>query len=274
MTGDNFSLNGSKDDANEDEEEEEVASRGHQRQDDSMTRSLINHLLESQRDLVKNIVAAQEEKKRKRVNEDEEEEEVAKPVMIDVKDHHLRDDAHTVLDWKARAIRPFNGRDLKIYWEKMPIKAKPVLEDIAMSHLTKVPINPSIVAKAHDRGAETTAKQWLSTNYSVRSNDCKMRATDKGTAGAFFYEFQDAKGVWEAVDGVHNYMHVLSLVRPEDYSGRLLLTTLHQCRFFAHPLINAKGQRELVMSLFDQVQLLLPMNFGHCYMSTYEIWPP
>lgn len=246
-------MNGSNEDSKEYEEEEEVEPRGNQRQDDTMTRTLINHLLESQRDLVKNIVAAQEEKKRKRVHE-EEEEEVAKPVLIDVKDHHLQDDAHSVLDWKARALRPFNGRDLKMYWENVPVKAKPVLEDIAMSHLTKVPINPSIVAKAHDRGAETTAKQWLSTNYSVRSNDCKMRATDKGTAGAFFYEFQDAKGVWESVDGVHNYMHVLSLIRPDDYSGRLLLTTLHQCRYFAHPLINSKGQRELIMGLFDQVQ--------------------
>lgn len=267
LPGEDFSLNGSKDNCKEYEEEEEVEDRSHQRQDDTMTRSLINHLLESQRDLFKNIVAAQEEKKRKRVSEEEEEEEMAKPVMIDVKDHHLRDDAHSVLDWKARALRPYNGRDLKAYWENMPVKAKPVLEDIAMSHLTKVPINPSIIAKAHDRGAETTAKQWLSTNYSVRSNDCKMRATDKGTAGAFFYEFQDAKGVWEAVDGVHNYMHVLSLIRPEDYSGRLLLTTLHQCRMFAHPLINAKGQRELIMSLFDQVQRLLFMKFDHLYMS-------
>ena len=246
LSGDDFSLEGSVN--NEEMEEEgrmELGQNG-----GGIPGNLISNMLVEQRKFYMEMMDMKDKRKRCR---EEDDEEVEKPVLIDVKNHRLLDDAKTVFDWKARSLRPFNGADQKVYWENMPVKYKPVLEDVDISHLTKMPVNPSVVAKAHDRGEETTAKQWLSTNYSVRSNDCKMRASDKGLAGSFFYDFQDSKGVWEVVDGVFNYMHVLSVIKPEDYSARLLLYVLHQCRFFSHPNITAKGQKELVMLLFDQV---------------------
>ena len=105
----------------------------------------------------------------------------------------------------------------------MPRKVDPVIEDLKMSHLTKAPINPNVIVKLHNRGAETTAKQWLSTNYSVEDRGGKIRATSNHTAGAFILDYQEPKGVWEAVDAVHNYAMVLRMVRPDDWSGELLL---------------------------------------------------
>ena len=133
--------------------------------------------------------AVNKSRKRKRGDDDdddseEEEKAESQPKLITFKD--VKDDAHTVIDWKLRAnIRPFNGSDWKTYWGKMPRKVTPVIEDVQISHLTKAPINPTVIKKLHDRGAETTGKQWLSTNYSVEDKGGRIRATNDRTAGAF-----------------------------------------------------------------------------------------
>ena len=174
------------------------------------------------------MIAKDVGKKRRREEDEEEDVEVVKaqPKMIDVPGHHLRDDAHTVLDWTARLVRPYNGGDWDLYWSKMPRKATPVMEDIKKGHLTKAPINPNVIAKLHDRGKETAAKQWLSANYSVEDRPGKIRAKDDRSAGAFLLDYESPRGVWEAVDAVHNYTMALRMVRPDDWTGELLLRTL------------------------------------------------
>ena len=192
-------------------------------------------------------------KKRNKSDDEDEDEVKSRPKLIKIANHLLEDDAHTVLDWKARMIRPYNGGDWKLYWENRPRKDSPTIEDLDLSHLTKAPNNPNVIAKIHDRGCQTTAKQWLSSNYAVEERGGRIRATDDKSAGAFVLDYEEPRGVWEAIDAVHNYTMVLSMVRPDDWSGRLLLNTLHNCRMFSHPKFSDKVQRELIMSLFDQV---------------------
>ena len=193
-------------------------------------------------------------KKRGRSDEEDEEPEVkSQPKLIRIENHLLEDDAHSILDWKARSIRPYNGGDQKLYWSQRVRKDTPVIEDLNLSHISKSPINPNVIAKVHDRGCQTTAKQWLSSNYSVEEKGGRIKATDDKSAGAFILNYEDPKGVWEAVDAIHNYNTVLGQVRPEDWSGRLLLKTLHECRMFSHPKFSDKVQRELIMDFFDQV---------------------
>ena len=150
--------------------------------------------------------------KRKRENE-EEEEVKSKPVLIDVRNHHLKDDAHTVMDWKAREVRPYNGGDQDLYWRMRPRKSLSIIEDLKMQHLTKAPINPNAIAKLHDRGVDMTAKQWLSSNYSVEGKGGKIRADNDRSAGAFDQDYSMAKGPWEGMDAVQNYTMTLRLVR-------------------------------------------------------------
>ena len=148
-----------------------------------------------------------------------------------------------------------------VYWSKRPRKDLPVLEDLDLQHLTKAPINPHVIAKIHDRGALTTAKQWLSSNYSVEEKGGRIKVVDDKSAGAFMLNYEDAKGVWEAVDAIHNYLMVLGQVRPDDWSGRLLINVLHGCRMFSHPKFSDKVQRDLIMDFFDQV-LSLAVSLG------------
>ena len=173
--------------------------------------------------------------------------------MLDIPNHHVKDDAHSCIDWEVRKVRPYNGGDWEDYWGKMPRRATPVIEDVKMGHITKAPINPNVIAKIHDRGADTTGKQWLSSNYAVEGKGGRIRADNDRTAGAFVLDYIEPNGVWDAVDAVHNYATVLRQVRPDDWSGELLLRTLHDCRMFDHPKFNTKQQKDIIMDMFDQV---------------------
>ena len=199
------------------------------------------------------VLKSQMRGKRKR-EEEEEEGPKSRPILIDIPNHHLKDDAHTELDMVARSVRPYNGGDQAAYWAKRRQKAEPVIEDLKMTHLTKTPVNPSTIAQLHDRGFATSAKQWLSSNYSVRDNDRKIRAAEKGTAGAYYYDYAEAASVWDAVDAIHNYTMVLRMVHEDDWTGQLLLKTLHECRMFAHPKFGTSEQRQMIMDLFDKVR--------------------
>ena len=244
----------------DDEYVQPKSKKGRESSSNDSGSALVEKLLKQQAVMMESILGGKARKRRRRdEQEDSEDEEVAGPVLIDVENHHLKDDAHTILDWVARSVRPFNGGDLLVYWKDRKTRDESVLEDLKMSHLTKVPINPTVLKKAHDRGMETTAKQWLSSNYSVKNNDCKMRVADKGMAGAFFYDFQEPKGVWECVDAVFNYAMTLMMIRPDDWTGLLLLRTLHECRYFCHPQFDAKTQKELIMAFFDQVLDILEL---------------
>jgi len=157
------------------------------------------------------VLKSQMRGRRKR-EEEEEEGPKSRPIVIDIQNHHLKDDVHTELDMVARSVRPYNGGDQAAYWAKRRQKAEPVIEDLKMAHLTKTPVNPSTIAQLHDRGFATSAKQWLSSNFSVRDNDRKIRAAEKGTAGAYYYDYAEAASVWDAVDAIHNYTMVLRMV--------------------------------------------------------------
>ena len=240
------------------DEVEEVEEREHSSNsvDDmkSMLATMKNFLDKSSCAFDAMATSVSAKKKRSKSDDGEEEQVKSVPKLVRLENHLMEDDAHTICDWKVRfSIRPYNGGNWKLYWEKRPMKDDPVIEDLDLSHLTKSPINPNVIAKVHDRGCQTSAKQWLSSNYSVEEKGGKIRATDDKSAGAFVLSYDEPKGVWEAVDAVHNYTMVLGQVRPDDWSGRLLLNVLHNCRMFSHQKFTDKVQRELIMDFFDQV---------------------
>ena len=73
------------------------------------------------------------------------------------------------------------------------------------------------------------------------------------SAGAFVLDYNDPTGVWDVVDAMHNYTMALRHVRPDDWTGELMLRTVHDCRMFAHPSFDTKQQRSILMDFFDQV---------------------
>jgi hypothetical protein len=170
---------------------------------EASSRSLSDVFGSTMQNILSSLEKSKESQKRKR--DEEEERRKALPILIDVQDHHLKDDAHTVIDFEARRLRPYNGGDIDWFWKHLPIKVEPVMDDLQMSHLTKVTISSASLIKLHDRGADTTHKHWMATNYDVEGKAGKVRIENDTTAGAFILDYKEPKGPWEAVDAVFNY---------------------------------------------------------------------
>ena len=189
-------------------------------------------------------------------DEDNKDLERSKPIMVDIKEHHLKDDATTVGDWVARGgLKPWKG-DAKEQWANLPRKVLPVLADLRLKDVWEGQINPSLAEKLHDRGAETKAKQWLSSNHGVEQRGGHVRVDTDKTSGAFEYSYVEASGVHDAVGAIYNYAMALGSVRNEDKSGMVLLGVLHKIRFFAAARIEAKQQKNIIMDLFNDTLMM------------------
>jgi hypothetical protein len=233
--------------------------------------NMLCEMFKTQQDMQKELCGLIGPNSKRKKSEDEEEVAKSQPVLLEIENHHLKDDAHDIIDWKARLVRPYNGKSQDEYWTKRPRKAEPVLEMLNIAHLTKNMVNPSVIGKAHDRGQQTTGKQWLSSNYLVEQRAVKVRLDNPQMAASCHWNYEPAKGCHDVVDAIWNYIMVMHLVgaknitmndhrhlafqvRPDDYSGLVLLRNLHFCRFFAHPSISPKEQREMLLETFDQVR--------------------
>jgi len=101
----------------------------------------------------------------KRKREQEKEDGPEEPVLVNVQNHHLLDNAHDVVDMKARSLRPFMG-DQKDLFKNLPRKSRPVLQDLKDDHLTRSAVSSKLIEKLHDRGAELVLKMFHFKNVS------------------------------------------------------------------------------------------------------------
>jgi hypothetical protein len=118
-----------------------------------------------------------------------------------------------------------------------------------------MPVNPDVIARLHDRGTKMTPKMWLSSNAAVENKGGKIHLDSNRTAGTFMLNYVEAASVYEAVDACHNYNIALRQVRPDDWTGAVLLQTLHQVEMFSHEKFSTKTQKDFVMDFFGQVAM-------------------
>ena len=106
----------------------------------------------------------------------------------------------------------------------------------------------------HDRGAELAVKMFLESNVNVDHRPGKVKLDSDGTTGAFQHDYVEAQGVWQVVDAVWNYTTALRSIRPSDYSGHLIMKTMHDMRFFAGACkSNHKLQLKMLKDFVDNV---------------------
>ena len=78
-----------------------------------------------------------------------------------------------------------------------------------------------------ERGAELTIKMFLEANVNVEQRPGKMKLDQNSTTGAFQHDFVEPQGVWQLVHALWSHTTALRNIRPSDYSGHLMLKTLH-----------------------------------------------
>ena len=74
-------------------------------------------------------------------------------VMVDIKNHHVKDNANDQIDYVVRTkMRPINAWQV-VRWKEFPRVARPVRHELGLEFLMKDTVNPKVVGKLHDRGA-------------------------------------------------------------------------------------------------------------------------
>ena len=179
-------------------------------------------------------------KKRKDGVEDGDEEEDLIPVRFEGIDGQ-EDDGQTVICWPLRSglLKPYTG-DLKEYWSRQPRVVRPLREAYDTSFLGLDPVNPMVTKRDHDRGAPRTVKQYLKVNLRVSKtratiNSSGLESHDVGLSK----DYQEPTCCYQVISGLWQYARNLWVIRPGDFSGFVMLSVLHDIKFF-QPVLMAK----------------------------------
>jgi hypothetical protein len=114
--------------------------------------------------------------------------------LVDIKNHHLHDNAHDVIDWEARKIRPYMEKQTD-YWRKQRQVSRPIKEDLRNDHLTNAAFNPKVITRMYGRGAEINTKLFLEGNVNVDHSPGKIKLEDNRTMGSFQRDYVEPQGV-------------------------------------------------------------------------------
>ena len=198
-------------------------------------------------DTVKEVVSG----KRKKPDDDFE-EHPEDLVLVDVPNHHIKDDGANVGDWVARSLKPWTGEQKELWKHKKRV-SRPVLQDLKDSHLSRSYVNPRLIARLHDRGAELCLRQFFHKNANVTERKGKLKVDNEANCAAYTYDYVEPQTVWECVDAIYHYVTALRSVRQEDYSGLVILRALHDVRFFAGANKTDKAQAAMITKFVNYV---------------------
>ena len=214
----------------------------------SITAGLTSGLHNSIGDTVKEAVGSGKRKK----PEDDFEETPEDLILVDVPNHHIKDDGAKVGDWIARGLKPWTG-DQEVLWRNKKRVSRPVLQDLKDGHLSRGYVNPRLVARLHDRGAELCLRQFYHKNANVTERKGKLKVDNEANCAAYTFDYVEPQTVWECVDAIFHYVTALWSVRSEDYSGLVLLRALHDVRYFAGANKTDKAQAAMITKFVNIV---------------------
>ena len=120
-------------------------------------------------------------------------------------------------------------------------------------HLSRGYVNPRLVARLHDRGAELCLRQFYHKNANVTERKGRLRVDNETNSAAYTFDYVEPQTVWECVDAVFHYVTALWSVRAEDYSGLVLLRALHDVRYFAGANKTDKAQAAMITKFVNIV---------------------
>lgn len=200
-------------------------------------------------------------KKRKKDSLDDLDEEEE---LVPVKWDGLvgEDDGVTNICWEVRTkLPPYNG-DQELYWSKQPRVRHPARETVNAEHLRMDPVNPRVTLRDHDRGAPRTIKQYSKDNIRVLKTKIQTdtRGIEKHDIG-LAREYVECQGVYQVMSAIFQYQSNLAMIRPDDWSGDVMLRVLHDVKYFLPLIITRvrgkverdKAQLEMVIWFADQV---------------------
>ena len=223
-----------------------------------LNQELINTLVAMKENLQDRSNQNKKRKKDSLDDLDEEEENVpVKFVNLDGED-----DGQDKICWEIRTqLPPFNG-DQDLYWSKQPRVRHPIKASVNAEHLRMDPVNSRVTLRDHDRGAPRTIKQYSKDNIRVMKTKIQTdaRGMEKHDIG-LVREYVECQGVYQVMSAIHQYQSNLTMIRPDDWSGSLMIRILHDVKYFLPIIVTRvrgkverdKKQLELITWFADQV---------------------
>ena len=120
----------------------------------------------------------------KRKRDNKEESSAQAPILISELNHHIKDNAHNIIDWTALNLQAYRGTQSEV-WKHQSQVCWPIKVDLLDSHLMTFSVNPKVIAKMHDRGADLNMRLFLEANANIDHWPGKIWLMDNNTAVLF-----------------------------------------------------------------------------------------
>ena len=213
-----------------------------------------------------NLVAKQAKRPEDETPKRKAKEEVSlhaeEPTLLEIESYKIEDNAHDKVDTLLRQmLRPINVCP-SIWWVKGAFKRveKPILgSGLFLEHIMPRGVYEGTLCKHCDSWAVLEHKNYLSSNSGI-VKEPKKRVTVKNIHAIQFDEFDmgiqtqwnEAKHVWEAMDGIFNFVAVEFMTRRYSHAGLSILRCLHEVRYFCGVAEGPKQQRILLIEFFNE----------------------
>ena len=213
-----------------------------------------------------NLVAKQAKRPEDETPKRKAKEEVSlhaeEPTLLEIESYKIEDNAHDKVDTLLRQmLRPINVCP-SIWWVKGAFKRveKPILgSGLFLEQIMPSGVYKGTLCKHCDSWAVLEHKNYLSSNSGI-VKEPKKRVTVKNIHAIQFDEFDmgiqtqwnEAKHVWEAMDGIFNFVAVEFMTRRYSHAGLSILRCLHEVRYFCGVAEGPKQQRILLIEFFNE----------------------
>ena len=171
------------------------------------------------------------------------------------------DDNTTRFAWRCRRSYRQPNAEPEEYWREASYRMEVtpnMRESLVTSHLMPLGLSSRVLGWSHNLLATTAIKYYThsqaslsakkrKSNFTIEEDDDDVRQRVV-TVGQ---EWAETSGVGEVLEAVHNWTAVRFQVAPWDWSGLLLLRSLHEMAYFTHVVETEESQRVLLERYVD-----------------------
>ena len=169
------------------------------------------------------------------------------------------DDSHEILSWDIRSkLKPIPYSSYKSWWNSdVPIKSSPILAYPTSAHLSDLSVSEVGWFSLHDRKAELRIC-WFSKRNGLKSRSevqtVKVQGGDDSATKEINVSrnFKKLTSVKELATACLVYNECLSQIRSYDWTGRILLYTMHRFNWLRSVVSDKTKQLSMLEDVVDQ----------------------
>jgi hypothetical protein len=214
--------------------------------------SMSDLLREDRREMLK---MAKDDRKR-----DRSPKEVAdEPAMVEMEVKY-KDDNHETFSWVTRRQYRQPNKEPHLYWADAQYitEVRPNLrEGLVVTHLVPMSLSPKAIGWCHNVKSMLNIRYFTHSQTAVKKqkSSVQVQAGNDGIGTSTMrigQDWQEASGVSELMEALHNYQACLFSIQPWNWSGLILARVCHEANFFTQVADNEGQQRVILEKFLDE----------------------